>query len=155
MAWVGLLMLTGAACVTASAFDPLGDEYSLEGSWELVMEGTDQVLAPSQSNCDTLGVAQVRLVFRPVTGSATFTDPMFTFPCAQGSFDTRSGDFPADDGKVLESDTFYVRYEALDPQGEVIGESPLSKLVLIFEEPTFHDAVAGDEANDIIVTTME
>jgi hypothetical protein len=113
---------------TFVVFSPFGDEVSLEGSWQI--DAGEGPVAADAGSCDRAGVAQVRLDISESQGDGQVLGPDFvTFPCAQGSFDTRPD-------AVLDAGEYRARLTALDGEGEVAGRS--SKLDL--------DATTGDHA---------
>ncbi|MFW5877107.1 MAG: hypothetical protein ACOCXM_10255 [Myxococcota bacterium] len=148
------LVLVVVACVSAVPLDPTGDEYSIEGRWLLQAGDMGDPQDPTQAACDGLGVVEVQLRFFSEVGGQTFASDMFRFPCAQGSFDSRDPGFPADDPKVLASGTYFVQYQGLDAEGEIVGRSRRSELKLILEDPA-HDAIATGDGADVIVVELD
>lgn len=149
-----LPLLLLVACVSPVTFDPTGDDYSVEGRWLLQEGDMGDVLEPTQDACDALGVTEVQLRFFSELGGQTFVSDLFLFPCAQGSFDSRDPAFPSEDPKVLASGTYFVQYQGLDAEGEIVGRSRRSELKLILEEPP-HDAIATGDGADVITVELD
>jgi len=69
-----------AACTIEVTFNPLGDELSVEGAW--LING----VPADATTCGAAGIDEVQVVF--IDGGVDYRFDQFTFPCAQGSFNT-------------------------------------------------------------------
>lgn len=78
-----LFALAAGGCTVEVTFDPIGQDVSLDGNWQL------NGAAPDAASCAAADIDQVAVGFF----DAGSTTPVFfgelTFPCSQGSFDTR------------------------------------------------------------------
>lgn len=104
-----LLPPTAGGCAGGAASDPIGDAWSIQGSW-LIDERP-----PSEASCAALGVVYVRVRF--VGLSRTTDHPRLVFPCADGAFDTRPE-------PVVASGTWNIALVAIDAAGNAIATSP-------------------------------
>jgi hypothetical protein len=115
-------LLLAAGCVQPVDFDPAGDAVRLTGTWQL-REGTDgPVVAPTQENCDRLGVAEVQLVLFGEFNQR-FEGDYLRFPCAVGSFDS---------GRVLRHGVYWTQYVGLDAMEEPVGRSQRGLIDVLF-----------------------
>jgi hypothetical protein len=96
-------LTTAVLTVGTDRFDPRGNDSSLEGEW--LLNGA----AATEANCQALGIDQVQLVFTDGEG-ARFSSAELTWPCTDGSFDTRPT-------TVLRAGSYFVEWVALDAVG--------------------------------------
>ena len=79
---VSLLALSLGSCTEKALYwTPEGGDASIAGRWTL------HGVAPSRDACEAAGIAEVQLVFVHLGVESDFGT--FTFPCAQGAFDSR------------------------------------------------------------------
>jgi hypothetical protein len=101
--------LAVSGCVPGVGLDPVGDDWSIGGSWLLNGE------PPTAQSCGALGVAYVRVRF--YDGERTADHPRLVFPCAQGTFDTRPE-------QVVRVGTWTLALVAIDAEGRAIATAP-------------------------------
>lgn len=99
--------LAAGGCIVEVDFDPVGTDASIEGAWTI--DGA----APSQANCDALGISNVRVRF--YDGGLTVDPASLVFSCADGAFDTRPS-------AVLADGRYSMEMLAIDAAGTVIAE---------------------------------
>ncbi len=95
---------------TGGAFNPLGSDATVEGSWQL------NTRAPTTDSCYALGIDRVRFVLFAATDTA-FENGVVVFQsqCSQGRFDTRPM-------AVVRAGTYLWALEAVDAAGEIVTE---------------------------------
>lgn len=108
-----LTAVTASACVVEVNFSPLGADFSVDGSWQV------NGAVPSASSCSAAGISDVELVFFDGTTEFVFD----TFPCADGSFDTRPS-------KVLAFGSYTTRWRAIGATGNIIASGDMTPLVV-------------------------
>lgn len=110
-----------AGCVVEVTFTPIGNDFSLSGTWTL------NGAAPTAAACNAAGIARVGVIF--IDGGVKYRFNEFEFPCSQGSFDTRPR-------LVLADGVYQTQWQAYNASGaEITGMSmtplPLDTTALV------------------------
>ncbi len=108
-----LAPLVLASCIIEIDFSPLGNDVSASGAWTI-----DGAVADATS-CANAGIETVEVVF--YDGGVEYRFPStFSFPCSDGSFDTRPD-------LVLDRERFSTQWRAYNADGDEVarGESLL------------------------------